>query len=161
MKTDDGLIGTIFVILGASLVLVSFGMPQVAHIDYGPGLLPLLVGFGFCFAGAFLIFYRALRSKGAVIGLIQFSSKVPNGGLGIFLVLGCIFAYVVLAKTVGFLLLAPVLLFVLTYWFERRFLLSAICAVVGTIIFHILFYQLMSAPLPWGLLLPWAGALTW
>lgn len=161
MKTDDGLIGAVFFLLGVALVLASLGMPRLAHIDYGPGLLPKLVGIGFCFAGTVLIVDRALRGKGAVGGLIRLKSEARHGGLGLLLVIGCILAYVLLAQTIGFLLLAPVILFVLTYWFERRLLLSAICALAGTLVFHIFFYQLMSAPLPWGLLLPWAGVLTW
>lgn len=161
MKLDDGVNGAIFIALGSSLMLTSLGMPRVAHIDFGPGLLPGLVGVGFCFAGAVLLINRLVLRQGAVPGLVRLNAAGRNGVVGGLLVVGCIFAYVLLAETIGFLLLSPVLLFVLIFWFERRIVLAATCSVTGTIVFHLFFYQLMTAPLPWGVLLPWAGVLTW
>jgi putative tricarboxylic transport membrane protein len=161
VKIDDGLNGAIFIVLGSLLIFASLGMPRLAHIEYGPGLLPGLVGTGFCFAGAILMTDRLLRCKGKVVGLIQSNAANARGFVNVFLVASCILTYIFFAEAIGFLLLAPVLLFILIFWFEKQIFLAAICAVTGTVVFHLFFYQLMSAPLPWGLLVPWAGILTW
>ncbi len=161
MKFDDGLNGLFAVLMGLGMVLYSAGLPDMPHIDYGPGFFPTLVGYGFILAGSTLIVRRIVAGGGAVDGWVRLRETGRAGIMGFGVILCAILAYVLLVELLGFLLLAPVLLFTMIYWFERRALRAAVIAIVGTVVFHTFFYQLMSAPLPWGPLEPWAGVLTW
>ena len=61
-------------------------------------------------------------------------------------------AYILFANAVGFLLLAPVLLFV---WFRTlgvRTPLAVVVAIVATLLIWYAFYKLLRVPLPWGVL---------
>jgi putative tricarboxylic transport membrane protein len=161
MKFDDAVNGVLAILFGAAIIVGSRGMPQVAHIEYGPGFFPGIAGMGLILAGASLVLRRILAGVGAVEGLVQLRSVGGRGVIGFFLVLGSILGYVLLARMLGFLIVAPIFLFLLILWFERRTVMALVGALIGTIVFHTFFYQFMSAPLPWGLLEPWAGRLTW
>lgn len=161
MKFDDFLNGAIAILLGTALILGSRGMSQVAHIDYGPGFFPTIAGAGLIFAGLVLIFNRAVFASGAVDNLVFVRAQNGRGLLGFLIVMAVILGYILFANVLGFFIVAPILLFILVFWFERRLGLSLAVAILGTIIFHAFFYQFMSAPLPWGLLEPWSGRLTW
>ncbi|UWQ17907.1 tripartite tricarboxylate transporter TctB family protein [Jannaschia sp. M317] len=161
MKFDDGVNGLLAVLGGVGMVLYARTLPDMAHIDYGPGFFPMLVGWGLILAGGTLIGRRILSGGGAVAGLIAFRGRGRQSLIGFAVVLGTVLAYVLLVDTLGFLLTAPILLFAMVWWFERKPIRAAVIAVVGTFVFHSFFYQIMSAPLPWGPLKPWSGVLTW
>lgn len=161
MKFDDALNGVLAILLGVVIIVGSRGMPQVAHIEYGPGFFPAIAGIGLIMAGASLILRRLILAEGVVDGLVRLRGAGVQGAIGFLLVLGLILGYIFLANTLGFLIVAPLFLFVLVLWFERRPVLAVVAAILGTVVFHTFFYQLMSAPLPWGPLEPWSGALTW
>ncbi len=160
MKLDDAINGALAILIGLAMILASQDMPKIAHIDYGPGFFPTLIGAGFVLAGLWLI-VRRLAGGGAVAGLVAWRADGKRGVIGFSLILGSIAAYVLLAPRLGFLIVTPVLIFILVAFFTRRFYLALVTALLGTIVFHSFFYQLMSAPLPWGLLEPWSGGLTW
>ena len=161
MKFDDLINGAIAILLGGAIILNSRGMTGVAHIEYGPGFFPAIAGGGLVVAGLVLIARRVLTSQGVVVGFVASRASGRSGVFGFFLILALVAGYILLADTLGFLIVAPVFVFALVYWFERRLGMSLAAAALGAIAFHTFFYQFMSAPLPWGLLEPWAGRLTW
>jgi len=165
LKFDDLINGALAILLGAALILGARSLPTVNHIQFGPGLFPTLVGLGFVGAGFVLIIRRLRAGEGVVDGFMQ----IPAGDYGstgfriasVLLVLGAILFYILVVDWLGFLLTMPLILLVLILWFDRRPLLDLACAVVATLILHTFFYQLMSVPLPWGVLETYAGVLTW
>ena len=67
-------------------------------------------------------------------------------------IVGGVAAYVLLADTVGFLIVAPVLLWL---WFTAlgvRRLTAMVVAIAATLVIWYAFYKLLRVPLPWGLL---------
>lgn len=161
MKFDDLINGAFVMLLGIVIILKSRGLEGVSHIDYGPGLFPAIAGFGLFIAGLALIARRILASEGAVAGFVALRAQSRSGLFGFFLVLAAVVGYILFVDVLGFLIIAPIFIFTLVYWFERKSSLSIVAAVLGTIVFHTFFYQFMSAPLPWGFLEPWSGRLTW
>ena len=159
MKFDGLINGAVAILLGLSMIIGSRGMTGVSHIEYGPGFFPSIVGTGLVMAGLTLIVRRLVAAEGIVEGFVASRARSRAGVFGFLLVLAAIAGYILLA--LGFLIVAPVFIFILAYRFERRLGMSVAAAILGTIAFHIFFYQIMSAPLPWGLLEPWAGNLTW
>lgn len=161
MKLDDLLNGVVFLVLGISIVIYAQSLPKMAQIEYGPGFLPSLVGSGMALAGLSLIVARLLKNMGQVSGWIAFNGNGLKGILGVGVFLVAIIFYTLTADTLGFLIVSPILLFCIVYWFERRWKLALGVGIVGTILLHTFFYQIMKAPLPWGLLIDYSGALTW
>lgn len=161
MKFDDAINGALAVAVGLAIILAASGMPAIDHIDYGPGLFPTITGAGFVLAGLTLIGRRLVAGVGAVPGGVAWRGQGARSIAGVALVIGSVLAYVFVAPVLGFLLTAPVILFALVTFFTRRPGLAVAVALVGTVAFHLFFYQVMSAPLPWGVLTPYAGILTW
>ncbi len=161
MKLDDLLNGVVFLVLGCAIVGYAQTLPVMPQIEYGPGFLPSIVGVGMALAGLALIVARLWRNIGAVEGWMAFNGNGARGVLGIGVFLSAIVFYTLTANTLGFLIVAPILLFGIVYWFERRWKLALGVGVVGTLLLHTFFYQIMKAPLPWGLLIDYSGALTW
>ncbi len=165
MKFDDAINGVIAIVFGCSMIVLSQNLPEVRHIDFGPGLFPTLVGCGLVAAGGFLLGRRLFAAHGKVIGWASFGSgdrETPSGGVGsMALQIAVIVFYILTIERLGFLLTMPIVLFCLLAWFDRRIARAAIYAIAGTAVLHSFFYQLMSVPLPWGLLEPYARALTW
>ena len=61
----------------------------------------------------------------------------------------------------GYLPTAAVLLFALVWQLWRRPWAALAVAAVGSVLTHQFFVAVLSVPLPWGVLEPWSGALTW
>jgi len=67
-------------------------------------------------------------------------------------IVGGVAAYVWLAGTIGFLIIAPVLLFI---WFTTlgvRRKAAVVVALIATLVIWYAFYKVLRVPLPWGLL---------
>ncbi|MGH1466377.1 MAG: tripartite tricarboxylate transporter TctB family protein [Cognatishimia sp.] len=161
MKLDDLINGIVFLVLGILIVIYAQTLPTMAQIEYGPGFLPKIIGAGMALAGAALIFARIWQGKGQVAGWVSFNGNGLKGIMGIGVFLTAIIFYMLTADALGFLIVAPILLLCIVYWFERRWKLALGVAIVGTVLLHTFFYQIMKAPLPWGLLLKYSGTLTW
>jgi putative tricarboxylic transport membrane protein len=61
-------------------------------------------------------------------------------------------AYIVLANTVGFLIVAPLARVAMFIAFGVRPVTAVVVAVVGTLVIWYAFYKLLRVPLPWGVL---------
>lgn len=161
MKFDDLINGALAMLLGIAIILNSRGLEGVSHIEYGPGFFPSLAGAGLILAGLTLVARRLLASEGVVSGFVALRATSRSGLIGFLLVLAALAFYIAFAEVLGFLLIAPVFIFTLVIWFEGQLGLSLAAGVLGTVAFHTFFYQFMSAPLPWGVLEPLSGILTW
>lgn len=164
MKFDDALNGALAAGFGGFLIYWSRGFRDVPHIAYGPGFFPLLIGIGLIGAGLFLIARRlaALRTGRA-------GDDAATEGEGaqqrlwatLLLFVGAVVFYILAVERLGFLLTMPLILFTLVWWLNRRVVGALLVAVLATAGFQIFFQQLMSVPLPWGVLEVYAGVLTW
>jgi putative tricarboxylic transport membrane protein len=165
MKFDDAINGLLAIVLGLGMILLARGMPPVRHIEYGPGLFPTIVGFGLIGAGIVLIVRRVIYKQGYISGWVTAGLSVdaarrsPLLSLGV--VISAVIFYISFVKSLGFLPTMGLLLFITIWWFDRRYLRAVITAIVATWVIHSFFYQLMSVQLPWGILTPFAGTMTW
>ncbi len=154
MKINDAVIGAVLLLLSAGLLLHVQSFPRIPGQDVGPGMFPGLIAVGLAICGALLI-GKGLRQRG------RWAQPGPwvrsrRHAVAAAAVVGGTVVYILLADIVGFLLLAPVLFFVLFWSFGTRPMPAAIWAVVVTAGVHYAFYQLLRVPLPWGVLTPWA-----
>lgn len=150
-----------FGLLGAVLIVNTASLPAVAHIEYGPALFPTIVGGVMIVLSAFAAF-DALRMQAA-----PDDGAEPDGEPGaahyvmFAAVVGAPLLYVALAQVLGFLLTMPLIVGGLCYLASRRIAASMLLGIGLTILLHVVFYQLLRVTLPWGVLTPYSGLLTW
>jgi len=165
VKVDDTLSGLAAALFGAFLIVWSRGFEPVRHIAYGPGFFPALIGAVLIGAGAVLIGRRLWRrfADGEPLRLVElgdWARSVDHVG-ALVLFVGAIVFYIVTVEILGFVLTMPLILAVLIVWLDRRPWRAVVIAVAATLGLQTFFQAFMTVPLPWGLLEPWAGTLTW
>lgn len=168
MRFPDSVNAAIAIALGVFLIVVSRNFQDVRGIEYGPGLFPTLIGVAFILAGLALVFGRffAQFEKQAPLPDSSFNnlphdSSQRHGVFTLLLQIVAVVFYILAVNKLGFLITMAILLFGILWWFDRRILRAIVIAVIASLALHTFFYQLMSVPLPWGVLEPIAGQLTW
>jgi putative tricarboxylic transport membrane protein len=152
MKINDAIFGALFVLLGVVIVVHVQAFPKIPGQQVGPAIFPGLVAFGLAVCGVLLI-VSGLRNRAREPWYEVAAWMRSPRHIGAFaaIVLGVV-AYIFLANAVGFLLLAPVLLFA---WFKAlgvRTGPAVAVALVATFVIWYAFYKLLRVPLPWGVL---------
>jgi putative tricarboxylic transport membrane protein len=156
MKINDAVFGVVLLALGLVVLVHVQGFPKIPGQQFGPALFPGVVAAGLVICGVLLI-ASGIRQR-AKVPWFRIADWVRSGQHIVAfaaLVLGVI-AYILWADDLGFLLLAPVHLFVWFVVLRVRALPAAITAIVVTLLIWYAFYKLLRVPLPWGLLKPWA-----
>lgn len=162
MRINDVANGILVLAFGAGIVGLSGEFAELRHIDYGPGLFPTLVGTGLVAAGALLILRRLVGRDTGTASAGEGSAHAPGyDKRSMFLTVLAVVFYILAVDFLGFLVTMTAMLFCMVWWFDRRISHAAIIGIAGTLVIHGFFYQLMSVPLPWGLLEPFAQVLTW
>jgi putative tricarboxylic transport membrane protein len=156
MKINDAIFGAILLVLGIAILVHVQSFPKIPGQQVGPALFPGLVAAGLAVCGVLLVI-SGVRERGGA-PWIRFSSWVgsPRHALAFALVVGGVVAYILLANTIGFLLIAPALLFAWFVVLGVRPVPAAITAVVVGLGIWYAFYKLLRVPLPWGVLERWA-----
>lgn len=168
MKFPASVNSAIAIALGVFLIVASRNFQDVRGIEYGPGLFPTLIGIALILAGLALVVGRLFVSSESQALLPDRSlDKAPHNSstrhsvFALLLHIAAVVFYILAADELGFLITMSVLLFGLLWWFDRRVLRALAIAIIASFALHAFFYQLMSVPLPWGVLEPIAGQLTW
>lgn len=157
-----------FGLLGAVLIVNTSSMGAVAHIEYGPGLFPSIVGWGMIGLSC-LAAFDALRTPRetpatAAAELDDAPPAEPLTPQSLILFTAFLVApifYVFVAPVLGFLLTMPVIVGGLAFLASGRPWRALLLGIGLTIFLHIVFYDLLRVTLPWGILTPYAGILTW
>jgi len=152
MKLNDAVFGAIFILIGVAVVWQVQSFPAMAGQKVGPALFPGIVGSGMAICGLLLVI--AGLSKRAMSPWFQALPwlRSPRHVLAFIAAVGTTLAYVLLAQRVGFLIVAPVALFVMFIAFGVRAVTAVVVAVLASVVIWYAFYKLLRVPLPWGLL---------
>lgn len=152
MKLSDALLGVLFMGLAAAALWFAKDFPEAPGQPYGPATFPTVVAIALGVAGAILT-VQGVR-QGALLRWVSLSESMRRGRpLASFLaVLVALLAYCFAVESLGFLLLAPVLLLGLMRVFDVRLRTALWASVLSTVLIHLAFYKLLRVPLPWGLL---------
>ena len=162
MKVDDSILGVIIFIFGATIIYLSSEFDTLRHISYGPGFFPTIIGAGLVLCGCLLIGRRFLEGipKGKWVELGDWSRSARHIVNFVLIPISVIF-YILISDLAGFFLSMILILSIQIAWFTRRIGSSIAIAFLVTLFLQIFFQGFMSVPLPWGVLEPFAGALTW
>ena len=118
----------------------------------GAGFLPTLVGAGLLLSAVALI-ARSFRRRAYTDEGTVAERPAEHFGSSV-VVMAVVVAYIVLADTLGFLLVAPVCLLATFLALRVKASHAVLWALAGTLVVHIAFYKLLRVPLPWGILRP-------
>lgn len=141
-------------ILGITVMIVSYGMSLGSLYSPGPGLMPFLLGFILMLV-SFPIFLQSLiknfkraertpAEKGIWAGI---ESK------NILLILISLIAYALLLEKVGFFIIASLFLFVLFKTFDaKKWYATLAISLVTVLIIYVLFVMALKVELPPGLI---------
>lgn len=84
------------------------------------------------------------------------TAKTAPRLLAILLTAGAVGFYIVAAKFLGFIITGTIVLAVLMWAYGVKIKVLIPVAIIATAVIHLAFYKLLSVPLPWGLLTPFA-----
>jgi putative tricarboxylic transport membrane protein len=150
MKINDAVFGAVLLLLGIVVVVHVQAFPKIPGQRVGPALFPGLVAAGLAVCGVLLI-VSGFRSR-ATEPWYETAEWMRSGRhfVSFVAIVGGVAAYVLVANAVGFLIVAPILLWT---WFtvlgvRRR--TAVVTAVVATLVIWYAFYKLLRVPLPWG-----------
>jgi putative tricarboxylic transport membrane protein len=156
MKINDAIFGLVLVLFGSAIIVHVQDFPKIPGQQYGPAIFPGLVAAGLVVCGILLV-AGGLRQR-------QDEPWFQPGNwvrsrrhvAAFFSVIAGVVVYILLAERVGFLLVAPVLLFAWLVVLQVRPPLAAAIAVTATLVIWYAFYKLLRVPLPWGVLTDYA-----
>jgi putative tricarboxylic transport membrane protein len=150
MKVNDAIFGAVFLLLGVVVVMHVQGFSRIPGQQVGPALFPGLIATALAVCGVLLI-VSGIRHRDTQ-PWTETADWMRSGRHLIALValIGGVAAYVFLANSVGFLIVAPILLWIWLKVLGVRSGTAAIVAVVATLLIWYSFYKLLRVPLPWG-----------
>ena len=156
MKVNDAVFGAIFVLLGLVVLVHVQSFPRIPGQPVGPGLFPGLISVAFALCGLLLI-VSGVRNR-AEEPWYETAEWMRSGRhfISFGAIVGGVAAYVLLANTIGFLILSPVLLWL---WFTTlgvRRVTAVVVAIIATLVIWYAFYKVLRVPLPWGVLKDYA-----
>jgi putative tricarboxylic transport membrane protein len=154
MKFNDAVFGAVLLLLGIAVLVHVPSFPPIPGQKYGPAIFPGLVAAGLVVCAALLI-VSGLKHRATEPWFETGAWTRSRRHVAAFVVtIAGTMAYVLLADKVGFLIVAPILLFVLFVSYGVRRNMAIVTAIVATLVIHFAFYKLLRVPLPWGVIRP-------
>ena len=153
MKISDTVVGVGFVGAGAAIFAATLGFPRLDGGAPGPALFPqvlavLMIGFGACLA-----FPAALRRHTNPPDATPVpAGPHPGGVINALLVFAAIIVFMLVSPVLGFLLTTAAILLGLMWWLGTPLLRAALAAVGLTLFVYVIFGKVLRVPLPLGLL---------
>lgn len=151
MRFNDAVLGAMFLALAVGLIIAALGFHTPPGQKFGPGFFPIIVASIMGVAAIGLIVKGlARRPRAAWVELDSWFSnpRLVLQGAAVFLFL---LGYLLLSEELGFLVLAPILLWALIWLLWGNPLLALAIAVIASFVIHQFFVQVLLVPLPWGL----------
>jgi len=152
VKINDAVFGAIFLLLGIVVLVHVQAFPKIPGQPVGPALFPGIVSAALAVCGVLLIVSGVRRRAEQPWYEIADWMRSGRHFIALVAIVGGVVAYVLLAARVGFLLVAPVLLWIWLSVLGVRPVRAGVVAVVATLVIWYAFYKLLRVPLPWGLL---------
>ena len=144
-----------FVLLGLAMLAMALPMEGPRHMAYGPGVFPSAIGVLMVLGGLVVAFRREPRDREPG----EPASRRRITAFVLFAAAPLVFALIL--PVLGFLIAAPPLIALLVVISGGRWPAAVATALASTLLLQVIFQQVMRVPLPWGLLEPYAGVLTW
>lgn len=147
-------LGLVFLVLGVGVILASQEFPKVGNLQYGAGLFPILIGAGMAVGGLLLAFgaTRQIVREAGQNGAFSLLQRPDASWLLPFVPCAMVVGYIYFSDTLGTLLSMVLIMFVLFCLRGVRLLPALITSVVAALVINYAFTNLLSVPLPQGML---------
>lgn len=153
MRFNDAVLGALFLALSAFIILSSAGFHTPPGQKFGPGFFPTITAavMGIAAAGLVLKGILQRRAGGRIVDLDPWlsSPRLVLHGVSVFAFL---VAYLLLSEWLGFLIVAPLLLWALIWLLWGHPAIALAIAVGSSFCIHQFFVQVLLVPLPWGII---------
>jgi putative tricarboxylic transport membrane protein len=151
MKFNDAIVGAAFVALAALQLGLIQGLHTPPGQKFGPGFFPTITALVMGLAGLALLAKTLVgRAGGKWVTLDPWfgDRRLALQGAAVF---AAIVAYLLFSESLGFLVVAPLILWGLITLLWGRPLASLAIALAASFAIHQFFVQLLLVPLPWGI----------
>ena len=147
-------LGLVFLVLGVGVILASQEFPKVGNLQYGAGLFPILIGAGMAVGGLLLAFgaTRQIVREAGQNGAFSLLPRPDASWLLPFVPCAMVVGYIYFSDTLGTLLSMVLIRFVLFCLRGVRLLPALSTSVVAALVINYAFTNLLSVPLPQGML---------
>lgn len=161
--TSDRISGVVTGLIGVALIVGASGLPAMPGQQIGPSVFPTVIGAGLVLCG-FLIAMgvgRSLEDEEVIVTEGDGPAPPPPPALPVqvlraALPIALLLFYVFTIKTLGFLIVAAVIVLVMALALGARPGRAALLALVASPLIHFIFASLLRVPLAPGLLpAPW------
>lgn len=151
MRFNDAILGAAFLALALFVISSASGFHTPPGQKFGPGFFPVIVASVMAAAALGLIAKGLLaRQRARLVELDPWLSR-PRLVLQGAAVFGFLVAYALLSETLGFLVVAPLLLWGLVWLLWGRPVAALAIAAAASFAIHQFFVQVLLVPLPWGI----------
>lgn len=118
---------------------------------FGPAWFPGIIAAGLAICGALLV-YSGLHERGAVWFTRPEWIASRRARMGVAALIGGLIVYILVVDALGFYLTGVAILALWLRVLGASWRVTAIVAVIGTVLIHFAFYKGLRIPLPWGVL---------
>jgi len=162
-----------FTLLGLVVLVLSLRLEAPRHMPYGPGVFPSAIGALMALGGLVVALggkpdrHSATTEPPAPSDIAPASDNPAGSGptrgrMIPFLVYAVApLIFILILPILGFLIATPLLIALLVVVSGGRWPTAIVTGIISTLLLQTVFQQAMRVPLPWGLLEPYAGVLTW
>ena len=157
MKISDTVVGVGFVGAGAAIFAATLGFPRLDGGAPGPALFPrvlavLMIGFGACLAFPTALSRHTNPPDATPVPTPVPAGPRPGGVINALLVFAAIIVFMLVSPVLGFLLTTAAILLGLMWWLGTPLPRAAAAAVGLTLFVYVIFGKVLRVPLPLGLL---------
>ncbi|MCO5073661.1 MAG: tripartite tricarboxylate transporter TctB family protein [Rhizobiaceae bacterium] len=162
MKVSDLIMGPVIVGIGIIALVAATMQPKPFFgTGYGGGFFPSVIGYALVVAGLLLTLNgwreRAIQPLLVIGNWARSPRHIANAAV----VLASLGFYIFFSTYLGFIIASFLVVFANLLQFTRAPGRSLVVAVLTILVVKVSFQDLLLVPLPWGLLEPYAGALSW
>jgi putative tricarboxylic transport membrane protein len=151
MKFNDTILGAIFLALALGLIALAQGFHTPPGQRFGPAFFPTIVASVMAAAALGLIVKGVLARPGRRWLELDEWFRAPRRVLQGASIFAFLLAYLLLSEQLGFLVLAPLLLWGLIWLLWGNPVAALAIAAIASFVIHQFFVQVLLVPLPWGI----------
>jgi hypothetical protein len=152
MRFSDTMLGALLVAFGLAAGLYSQSFPDIPGQRYGAAAFPVAISIGFVACGLVLL-VRGARAAVRVplIARTDWTRK-PGALPAVLVTILCVVTYILLARPLGFIPTAALILVVLLRLLGVPWLQTLIVAIATALVCDFVFRSLLLVPLPFGVM---------
>ncbi|TKT69676.1 tripartite tricarboxylate transporter TctB family protein [Aquamicrobium sp. LC103] len=156
MRFSDTMLGAVLLVFGLAGGIYSQSFPAIPGQRYGAAAFPTAIAIGFAACGLAML-AAGWRSAGVPLIMRTEWTRKPGALLAVLVTILCVVAYILFARTIGFIPVMTLILIVLFRMLHVPWWKAIAYAICATLVTDYIFRSILLVPLPFGLMprMPW------